>query len=206
MFLFAVTFALATDYAVLVMARIKELRDDGLSNEDAVAQGVARTGRIISAAAVMIAVVFAAFAVSPVFFMKQIAIGMALGVIIDATIVRALLVPSLMRLLGERELVGAAIPPAVARPDRDQGRLSRHSPASHASSASRINRWVRRNSASCASTRLCTCSRRHRSDAQVARFVPWSAKAATTSSTVRPRSWSRRASRTRSRSRSSKVR
>lgn len=99
-FLFAVAFALATDYAVLVMARIKELRDAGMSNEDAVAHGVARTGRIISAAALMIAVVFAAFAVSPVFFMKQIAVGMALGVIIDATIVRALLVPSLMRLLG----------------------------------------------------------------------------------------------------------
>jgi putative drug exporter of the RND superfamily len=99
-FLFAVAFALATDYAVLVIARIKEMRDAGMSNEDAVAQGVARTGRIISAAAVMIAVVFAAFAVSPVFFMKQIAIGMALGVIIDATIVRGLLVPSLMRLLG----------------------------------------------------------------------------------------------------------
>jgi RND superfamily putative drug exporter len=100
-FLFAVTFALATDYAVLVMARIKELRDSGMSNEDAVAHGVARTGRIISAAAVMIAVVFVAFAVSPVFFMKQIAVGMSLGVIIDATVVRALLVPSLMRLLGE---------------------------------------------------------------------------------------------------------
>jgi len=99
-FLFAVAFALATDYAVLVMARVKELRDAGMSNEDAVAHGVARTGRIISAAAVMIAVVFAAFAVSPVFFMKQIAVGMALGVIIDATVVRALLVPSLMRLLG----------------------------------------------------------------------------------------------------------
>jgi RND superfamily putative drug exporter len=63
---------------------------------------VARTGRIISAAAAMIAVVFLAFAVSPVFFMKQIAIGMAVGVILDATVVRALLVPSLMRLLGDR--------------------------------------------------------------------------------------------------------
>jgi uncharacterized membrane protein YdfJ with MMPL/SSD domain len=100
-FLFAVTFALATDYAVLVMARIKELHDSGLSNDDAVAHGVARTGRIISAAAVMIAVVFLSFAVSPVFFMKQIAVAMALGVLIDATIVRALLVPALMRLLGE---------------------------------------------------------------------------------------------------------
>jgi RND superfamily putative drug exporter len=99
-FLFAVTFALATDYAVLVIARIKEHRDAGLSNDEAVAQGVSRTGRIISAAALMIAVVFAASAISPVFFMKQIAVGMAVGVLIDATIVRALLVPSLMRLLG----------------------------------------------------------------------------------------------------------
>ena len=106
-FLFAVTFGLATDYAVLVMARIKEQHDLGLSNEEAVAIGIGRTGRVITAAAVMIAVVFLAFAVSPVFFMKQIAVGMAVGVLIDATIVRALLVPSLMRLLGELELVGA---------------------------------------------------------------------------------------------------
>ena len=100
-FLFAVTFALATDYAILVMARIKELHDSGLSNEEAVVQGMARTGRIISAAALMIAVVFLAFAVSPVFFMKQISVGMAVAVLVDATVVRALLVPSLMKLLGE---------------------------------------------------------------------------------------------------------
>jgi uncharacterized membrane protein YdfJ with MMPL/SSD domain len=99
-FLFAVIFGLATDYAVLVIARIKEAHDRGLPDEEAVAGGVARTGRVISAAAAMIAVVFLAFAVSPVFFMKEIAIGMAVGVILDATIVRALLVPSLMRLLG----------------------------------------------------------------------------------------------------------
>jgi RND superfamily putative drug exporter len=100
-FLFAIVFGLATDYAVLVMARIKELRDAGHDNEEAVALGIGRTGRVISAAAVMIAVVFLAFGVSSVFFMKQIALGVALGVILDATIVRALLVPSLMQLLGE---------------------------------------------------------------------------------------------------------
>ena len=100
-FLFAVLFGLATDYAVLVMARIKERYDAGDSNEEAVAVGIARTGRVITAAALAIAVVFLAFAVSSVFFVKQIAIGMAFGVMIDATIVRALLVPSLMRLLGD---------------------------------------------------------------------------------------------------------
>jgi RND superfamily putative drug exporter len=100
-FLFAVIFGLATDYAVLVMARIKEQHDLGASNEDAVAIGIGRTGRVITAAALMIAVVFLAFGVSSVFFMKQIAIGVAVGVMLDATIVRALLVPSLMRLLGD---------------------------------------------------------------------------------------------------------
>jgi uncharacterized membrane protein YdfJ with MMPL/SSD domain len=100
-FLFAVIFGLATDYAVLVMARIKEQHDLGHSNEEAVAIGIARTGRVITAAALMIAVVFLAFGVSSVFFMKQIAVGMAVGVLLDATVVRALLVPSLMRLLGE---------------------------------------------------------------------------------------------------------
>jgi RND superfamily putative drug exporter len=100
-FLFAIVFGLATDYAVLVMARIKELHDRGLDNEEAVATGIGRTGRVITAAAVMIAVVFLAFGVSSVFFMKQIALGTAFGVLLDATIVRALLVPSLMRLFGD---------------------------------------------------------------------------------------------------------
>ena len=78
-FLFAVIFGLATDYAVLVMARIKEQHDLGASNEEAVAIGIGRTGRVITAAAVMIAVVFLAFAVSSVFFMKQIAVGQAVA-------------------------------------------------------------------------------------------------------------------------------
>jgi putative drug exporter of the RND superfamily len=99
-FLFAILFGLATDYAVLVIARIKERYDSGDSNEEAVAIGIGRTGRVITAAALAIAVVFLAFGVSSVFFVKQIAIGMAVGVMIDATIVRALLVPALMRLFG----------------------------------------------------------------------------------------------------------
>lgn len=99
-FLFALTFALATDYAVLVMARIKEQHDLGASNEEAVAVGIGRTGRVITAAAAAIAVVFLAFGVSKVFFMKQIAVGEAAAVIVDTTIVRALLVPALMGLFG----------------------------------------------------------------------------------------------------------
>jgi uncharacterized membrane protein YdfJ with MMPL/SSD domain len=99
-FLFAILFGLATDYAVLVMARIKERYDLGDTNEEAVATGIARTGRVITAAALAIALVFLAFGTSSVFFVKQSAIGMAFGVMLDATVVRALLVPSLMRLFG----------------------------------------------------------------------------------------------------------
>lgn len=100
-FLVVVTFALATDYAVLVLARISEQHVRGASNEEAVAIGIGRTGRVITAAAAAIAAVFLAFAVSKVFFMKQIAIGEAVAVVVDTTIVRALLVPALMRLFGE---------------------------------------------------------------------------------------------------------
>ncbi len=99
--LFAVTFGLATDYAVLVLARIKELHDSGLPNEEAVAVGIARTGRVITAAAVCLAAVFFAFTTSSVFFMKQMGVGQSVAVLLDASIVRALLVPALMRLLGD---------------------------------------------------------------------------------------------------------
>jgi putative drug exporter of the RND superfamily len=117
-FLVAIIFGLATDYAVLVMARIKEQHDRGATNEEAVATGIGRTGRVITAAAVMIAVVFLAFAVSPVFFMKQVAVGQAVGVLIDATIVRALLVPALMRLFGDWNWWA---PPALKRIQRRYG-------------------------------------------------------------------------------------
>jgi uncharacterized membrane protein YdfJ with MMPL/SSD domain len=99
--MFAVIFGLSTDYAVLVLARIKELHDSGLSNEDAVAGGIARTGRVISAAALCLAAVFLAFTTSSIFFMKEAGIGYAVAVLIDATLVRALLVPALMRLFGD---------------------------------------------------------------------------------------------------------
>jgi RND superfamily putative drug exporter len=99
--MFATVFGLSTDYAVLVLARIKELHDSGLPNEEAVARGIARTGRVISAAAVCLAAVFLAFTTSSIFFMKEAGIGYAAAVLIDATLVRALLVPALMRLFGD---------------------------------------------------------------------------------------------------------
>jgi RND superfamily putative drug exporter len=99
--LFAVAFGLSTDYNVFLLSRIKEARDRGLSNSESVAVGLERTGRIVSPAALLFAVAIGAFATSEIIFIKQVGIGTALAVLIDATLIRALLVPSLMELLGE---------------------------------------------------------------------------------------------------------
>jgi putative drug exporter of the RND superfamily len=99
-FLAAVAFGLATDYGVFLLSRIKEARDSGISDSEAVAIGLERTGRIITAAAVLFAVAIGAFATSKLVFIKELGLGTALAVLIDASIVRALLVPSLMELLG----------------------------------------------------------------------------------------------------------
>jgi RND superfamily putative drug exporter len=98
--LFAVAFGLSTDYGVFLLSRIKEARDNGASDSESVAIGLERTGRIVTAAAVLFAVAIGAFATSQIIFIKQNGIGTALAVLIDATIIRALLVPSLMELLG----------------------------------------------------------------------------------------------------------
>jgi uncharacterized membrane protein YdfJ with MMPL/SSD domain len=98
--LFAVAFGLSTDYGVFLLARIKEARDAGAPNSEAVAIGLERTGRIVTAAALLFAVAIGAFATSKIVFIKELGIGNALAVLIDASIVRALLVPSLMGLLG----------------------------------------------------------------------------------------------------------
>jgi RND superfamily putative drug exporter len=99
--LFAVAFALSTDYGVFLLARIKEYHDAGEPNEDAVAHGLQRTGRVITAAALLFCAAVWTFATSRIVFVKQLGIGIGIAVLVDATIVRALLVPSLMRLLGD---------------------------------------------------------------------------------------------------------
>lgn len=96
----AIAFGLSTDYGVFLLSRIKEARDAGGGERHAIAFGVERTGRIVTAAALLFVVAIGAFATSRIVQIKEIGIGTALAVIIDATIVRALLVPSLMRLLG----------------------------------------------------------------------------------------------------------
>jgi uncharacterized membrane protein YdfJ with MMPL/SSD domain len=97
-----VAFGLSTDYAVFLLTRINEARMAGMSDREAVAIGLERTGRIVTQAALLFCVAIGAFATSKVIFIKQVGVGTAAAVIIDATIIRALLVPSLMALLGRR--------------------------------------------------------------------------------------------------------
>jgi len=100
--LFVVAFALSTDYGVFLFGRIKEAHEADLATRDAVAYGVERTGRLITAAALLFCVAVGAFVTSHIFFIKEFGLGTALAVAIDATVVRALLVPALMGRLGER--------------------------------------------------------------------------------------------------------
>lgn len=98
--LFIIGFGLSTDYGVFLLARIKEAHDAGASDEVAVATGLERSGRVVSQAALLFCAAVGSLAVSSVSSLKEFGIGAALAVIIDATIVRALLVPALMGLLG----------------------------------------------------------------------------------------------------------
>ncbi len=97
----AMAFGLSTDYAVFLLSRIKEAHDAGLGTKESVAIGLQRTGRIVTAAALLFAVAIGAFATSEITLIKELGVGTAVAVLIDATIIRALLVPSLMALLGK---------------------------------------------------------------------------------------------------------
>jgi RND superfamily putative drug exporter len=97
-----VVFGLSMDYEIFLLSRIREEHLAGKSNIESVAVGLQRSARIITAAALLLAVVFASFMISGVTSIKMLGFGVALAVILDATLVRALLVPALMRLFGER--------------------------------------------------------------------------------------------------------
>ncbi len=90
-----------SDIDVYLLSRIKEARDNGAPDSEAVAIGLERTGRIVTAAALLFAVALGAFATSKLVFIKELGLGSALAVLIDSSIIRALLVPSLMALLGK---------------------------------------------------------------------------------------------------------
>jgi RND superfamily putative drug exporter len=96
----AILFGLSMDYEVFLLSRVREQWDLTGDNDLAVATGVQKTGRIITSAALLLAVVIGAFGLSGIVFMKMMGIGMLVALIVDATVVRALLVPATMKLLG----------------------------------------------------------------------------------------------------------
>ena len=100
--LFCVLFGLSMDYEVFLLSRMKEVWDRTGDNREAVARGLERSGRIVSSAALVVVVVAGSFAFADVVLIKAIGLGVAISVALDATIVRALLVPATMRLLGDR--------------------------------------------------------------------------------------------------------
>jgi putative drug exporter of the RND superfamily len=97
-----VAFGLSMDYEVFLLSRIKEEHDAGRSNTESVAIGLQKSARIITAAAFILAIVFASFVTSGVTAIKLLGFGVAFAILLDATLIRALLVPALMRLFGER--------------------------------------------------------------------------------------------------------
>ncbi|MDN5853400.1 MAG: MMPL family transporter, partial [Actinomycetia bacterium] len=97
----ALVFALSTDYGVFLLGRIKEARESGVSEREAVATGLGRTGSVVTAAAILLAVAIGAFSTSSISFVQQIGLATAVGVLVDAFVVRSLLVPSLMGLMGK---------------------------------------------------------------------------------------------------------
>ena len=96
----AMAFGLSMDYEVFLLSRIREQWDITGDNSLAVANGLQRTGKIITSAALLLVVVIGAFATSGIVFIKMIGVGMIIAIIVDAAIVRTLLVPATMRLLG----------------------------------------------------------------------------------------------------------
>jgi RND superfamily putative drug exporter len=100
MFLFVILFGLSMDYHVFILSRIREYYDRGLDTEHAVAKGIRSTAGVVTSAAVVMVLVFGVFSLMPIIDMKEMGIGLAAAILIDATIVRAVLLPATMKLLG----------------------------------------------------------------------------------------------------------
>jgi len=101
LFLFVVLFGLSMDYHVLILSRIRELVDGGMPTDEAVSQGIKSTAGVVTSAAVVMIAVFSIFATLGAMDFKQMGVGLAVAILIDATIVRVVLLPATMKLLGE---------------------------------------------------------------------------------------------------------
>jgi uncharacterized membrane protein YdfJ with MMPL/SSD domain len=102
LFLFVILFGLSMDYHVFILSRIREAVDRGMSNDDAVAHGIKSTAGVVTSAALVMVAVFGSFALASDQLAKQIGVGLAVAILIDATIIRAVLLPATMKLLGAR--------------------------------------------------------------------------------------------------------
>jgi uncharacterized membrane protein YdfJ with MMPL/SSD domain len=101
LFLFAVLFGLSMDYHVFILSRVRELVDGGMSTEEAVERGIRTTASTVTSAALVMVAVFAIFATLSTLDIKQMGVGLAVAVLIDATIIRGVLLPATMKLLGD---------------------------------------------------------------------------------------------------------
>jgi RND superfamily putative drug exporter len=100
-FMFVILFGLSMDYHVFILSRVREAFDRGMKTEDAVTHGITTTAGVVSSAALVMVGAFAVFALMPILDMKEMGVGLAAAVLIDATIVRAVLLPATMKLLGD---------------------------------------------------------------------------------------------------------
>jgi uncharacterized membrane protein YdfJ with MMPL/SSD domain len=100
--LFVILFGLSMDYHVFIVSGIRELFDRGASMDEAIAQGIKSTAGVVTSAAIVMVAVFSIFATLSMLFFKRFGVGLAVAILIDATLVRAVLLPATMKLLGER--------------------------------------------------------------------------------------------------------
>jgi RND superfamily putative drug exporter len=128
LFLFVILFGLSMDYHVFILSRVRELVDRGESTDRAVREGIAQTGGVVTGAALVMVGVFSLFASLSSLGLKQAGVGLAAAVLIDATIVRAVLLPATMKLLGERNWY---LPAGLARRLGTVPLLGRHDVAAH---------------------------------------------------------------------------
>ena len=130
--IFAFLFGLSMDYEVFMLSRMREAYDETGSTDKAIELGLARTGKLVTSAALILMFAFLVLSSSPGYEVKSLAIGLAAGIIFDATVIRALLVPALMKLLGDCELVDAEVDgdrsprpaPEAGTRDRDRDRIA----------------------------------------------------------------------------------
>jgi putative drug exporter of the RND superfamily len=127
--MFCVAFGLSMDYEVFLISRMKEFHDNGLDNDAAIAGGLQQTGRIITAAALLMSIVFLSLVTSSISFIKLFAVGLALAVLLDAFIIRGMLVPAIMKLAGDTNWWAPSflqqVPTRPRPPDR-QPALAQH--------------------------------------------------------------------------------